>query len=227
MTTNPCGACSSLSLAVDPSEVPIGTAKTLYLEGSFGEPIPGCGCSEELKFYKEGTYIGSCSCDSVGQICTGFSSCKGSCHESWCGGYYYFTAPNTLGTVKFKVEVADTPSCYATKTIKICVPEGGSCSSDNDCCQNLYCYKGTCRAYCQTNSQCDPGDCCTHEGSSNTGNSGPDESQGRCVSGVYSNKWLCDPPTWKVNREETKKTTAFKLFETIKTILKTTLGITI
>jgi len=141
--------------------------------------------------------------------------------------YVMKKAPSTPGTVTFKVERSDSPSCYATKTIKICVPEGGPCSSSGECCSGLYCYKGKCRAYCQTNSQCDPGDCCTHEGSSNTGNSGPDESQDRCVSGVYSNKWLCDPPIWKVNKEESEETSTFKLFETIKTILRTTLGITI
>jgi len=114
-----------------------------------------------------------------------------------------------------------------TECQQTCSHAGQSCTQDSDCCQNegLYCYKGTCHPYCETNSDCDPGECCTAVDSP-----GPGESQGRCVgSGIYSgdSKWLCDPPAWRANREETGETSAFKLFEIIKTILRTTLGVTV
>jgi len=92
-------------------------------------------------------------------------------------------------------------------------PGGATCcQSDDDCtyvdCGNyvVYCDYTTniCKCYtsCTDMSQCADGACCTDDPT------GPRDGTYKCVGkGVYSSKYLCDPPKWGISKslEETEK----------------------
>jgi len=77
------------------------------------------------------------------------------------------------------------------------------CQTSNDCPPDPVnytlgrCINNICRwPPCSSNSECVPGYCCVNEIiDSNKAN------QGRCVpKGIYSSKWLCDPPEWNFHQ---------------------------
>jgi len=69
---------------------------------------------------------------------------------------------------------------------------------------------------CKTNSECAPGYCCVTSMIDNN-----PANQGRCVpKGIYSSKWLCDPPEWNLNQDiSTNQTKYQNIFDWIRNTL--------